>query len=48
MAFGIQDTNNNIGILIENRQIENVAKFVYLESTLTWDNDCTKDLRATI
>jgi len=26
--------------------ISNVTEFVYLESTLTLDNDCTKDIKA--
>jgi len=46
MAFAIQETISNI--LIENIQIKNVADFVYLGRTLTWVNDCTKDLRARI
>jgi len=26
-------------------QIENVTEFVYLGSLLTWDNDCSKEVR---
>jgi len=44
MGFGIEYNF----CLIENRQNENAAKFVYLGSILTWDNNCTKDIKARI
>ena len=46
MIFGKEDIEQQIGIM--NNRIENVKEFVYLESVLTWDNDCSKDIRARI
>jgi len=30
---------------IDGMQIDNVNKFVYLRSLLTWDNDCSKEIK---
>ena len=46
MIFGKEDIEQQIEVL--NSKIENVKEFVYLGSVLTWDNDCSKDIRARI
>src|SRR2546426_12543360 len=46
MTFGNEECRNKIAI--ENEKIENVTEFTYLGSLLTWDNDCTKDIKARI
>src|SRR5207245_1907907 len=46
MIFGKKDIEQQIEVL--NSRIENVKEFVYLGSVLTWDNDCSKDIRARI
>jgi len=46
MVFGCRHIERHIKI--DNRKLENVEKFVYLGSVLTWDNDCTKYVRARI
>ena len=33
---------------MQNEVIENVKKFVYLGSLLTWNNDCTKEIKRRI
>ena len=30
---------------IDEQAIENVKSFIYLESELTWDNECSKDVQ---
>jgi hypothetical protein len=35
-------------IKVQDKAFENVKEFVYLSSILTWDNDCSKDIRARI
>ena len=35
-------------IKVQNEVIENVKKFVYLGSLLTWNNDCTKEIKRRI
>ncbi len=34
--------------MVGNEKVENVKEFIYLGSVLTWDNDCSKDIRARI
>ena len=34
--------------LVGDTVIENVEEFTYLGSVLTWDNECTRDVRARI
>jgi len=34
--------------MIDSTRIENVTEFVYLGSLLTWDNDCSKEIRRRI
>jgi len=34
--------------MINSTRIENVAEFVYLGSLLTWDNDCSKEIKRRI
>jgi len=46
MVFGCRHIERHIEI--DDRKLENVENFVYLGSVLTWDNDCTKDVRARI
>src|SRR2546426_8618778 len=46
MTFGSEECRNEIAI--ENGKVENVNEFTYLGSLLTWDNDCTKDMKARI
>ena len=46
MVFGKEDPEGEIKI--GNERIENVKEFVYLGSLSTWDNDCSKDIRARI
>ena len=47
MIFGKEAIEQQIEVLNSCR-IENVKEFVYLGSVLTWDNDCSKDIRARI
>lgn len=44
MVFGQEDIESEI--TLGNNKIDNVKEFIYLGSLLTWDNDCTKDIRA--
>ena len=46
MAFGRQNIEKCIKV--GSTTLENVEHFVYLDSVLTWDNDCTKDIRTRI
>ena len=46
MIFGKEDIEQQIEVL--NSRIENEKDFVYLGSVLTWDNGCSKDIRARI
>ena len=46
MVFGEKDNSQEIKISEET--IENVNKFEYLGSLLTWDNNCTEDIKRRI
>lgn len=46
MVFGKKEVDNKLEVL--NQEIENVEEFVYLGSLMTWDNDCSKDIRIRI
>ncbi len=46
MVFGSKEMKNTI--TIDGQLIENVESFVYLGSLITWDNNCSKDIRARI
>jgi len=46
MVFGQEAIAEEL--LIGNTRIENVTEFVYLESLLTWDNDCNKEIKRRI
>ena len=46
MVFGERNTDNNIQITGET--IENVEKFEYLGSVLTWDNNCSEEIKRRI
>jgi len=35
-------------LMINSTRIENVTEFVYLGSLLTWDNDCSKEMKRRI
>jgi len=35
-------------LMINSTRIENVTEFVYLGSLLTWDNDCSKEIKRRI
>src|SRR5207244_3027436 len=48
MIFAKEDIEQQIEVGLLNSRIENVKEFVYLGSVLTWDNDCSKDIRARI
>jgi hypothetical protein len=37
--------NKKLDLRILNKDVENVEEFVYLGSPLTWDNDCSRDIR---
>src|SRR6218665_3365621 len=43
MVFGEETTD--MEIKVQDEVIENVKEFVYLGSLLTWNNDCTKEIR---
>ena len=43
MVFGREAMAHEIKI--GDQQVENVKEFVYLGSLLTWDNDCTKEIK---
>jgi len=40
MVFGDQDVTKKI--IIDEQELENVEKFIYLGSTFTYDLDCNK------
>ncbi|XP_016299301.1 uncharacterized protein LOC107656114 [Sinocyclocheilus anshuiensis] len=46
MVFGQEDIEEELEI--RGRSIENVTEFVYLGSLLTWDNDCSKEIKRRI
>ena len=46
MVFGKEEIDK--AVEIDSKRIKNVKEFVYLGSLLTWDNDCSKDIRARI
>lgn len=46
MVFGQQ--NINYRIQVAGKTIENVEKFEYLESLLTWDNNCSEEIKRRI
>jgi len=35
-------------LMVNSTRIENVTEFVYLGSLLTWDNDCSKEIKRRI
>jgi len=43
MVFGKESLANKVEI--DGMQIDNVNEFVYLGSLLTWDNDCSKEMK---
>ena len=45
MVFCRREEENKMHIYINNVRAENVASFVYLGSTLTWDNDCSVEIK---
>jgi len=46
MVFGREEMANEIKVGDE--KVENAKEFVYLGSLLTWDNDCTKEIKRRI
>ena len=46
MVFGKKEIDKKLEVM--NQAIENVEEFVYLGSLITWDNDCSKDIRTRI
>jgi hypothetical protein len=46
MVFGSKKMKNKI--IIDGQFIENVESFVFISSLITWDNNCSKDIRARI
>src|SRR6218665_2934982 len=46
MVFGREEMANKIKA--GDKKVENVKEFVYLGSLLTWDNDCTKEIKMRI
>ena len=46
MMFGREEMANEIKV--GDQKVGNVKKFVYLGSLLTWDNDCTKEIKRRI
>ena len=46
MVFGERNIDNNIEVARKN--MENVEKFEYLGSLLTWDNNCSDEIRRRI
>jgi len=46
LVFGRKEIDKKLEIL--NQEVENVEEFVYLGSLITWDNDCSKDIRTRI
>ena len=46
MVFGREEMANEIKV--GDQKVENVKEFVYLGSLLTWDNDCTKEIKMRI
>ena len=46
MIFVKKTADTMIGA--DGEKIENVKQFVYLSSLLTWDNDCTMDVKVRI
>ena len=46
MVLGRKEIEKKLKIL--NQEVENVEEFVYLGSLMTWDNDCSKDIRTRI
>ena len=43
MVFGAEQIGSSLKL--GNQDIENVGEFVYLGSLLTWDNDCSKEIK---
>ena len=43
MVLGQQEIDSNL--TVHGGEIENVTEFVYLGSLITWDNDCSKDIK---
>jgi len=43
MVFGKESLANKVEI--DGMQIDNITEFVYLGSPLTWDNDCSKEIK---
>ena len=46
MVFGSREIERDV--IVDGQLIENVEQFVYLGSCVTWDNDCSADVRARI
>ena len=46
MVLGRKEIDKKLEVL--NQEVENVEEFVYLGSLITWDNDCSKDIRTRI
>jgi len=46
MVFGQENIIEEL--MINSTRIENVTEFVYLSSLLTWDNDCSKEIKRRI
>ena len=45
-VFGAQQISAEVEI--DNRRLENVSEFVYLGSLITWDNDCSAEIKRRI
>ena len=43
MVFGERNINNHVQVAGET--IENMEKFEYLDSLLTWDNNCSEEMK---
>jgi hypothetical protein len=46
VVFGRKEIDKKLEVL--NQEVKNVEEFVYLGSLITWDNDCSKDIRTRI
>ena len=46
LVFGRKEIDKKVEIL--NQEVENVEEFIYSGSVITWDNDCSKDIRTRI
>ena len=45
MVFCRREEENEMHLSINNVAVENVPSFVYLGSTLTWDNNCSVEIK---